>query len=170
MGHLIRRLTLCLLFLLLLPAVGQAAGCGKDAKAGTFEFLGRDLEEGDIFLSNYHGKVVVVTFWESWCKPCREEMPLLDALQRNLGKERLEVFAINYSEKKKQVTRFARAWDIPLELTLTYRYDRDKRGAYKVTGFPATFLFDKDGQLQESNCGYAEGSLNELVEKLLTLI
>ena len=66
--------------------------------------------------------------------------------------------------------RFNRAWDIPPVLTLTYRYERDKRGSYKVPAFPATFLFDKEGQLKASSCGYGEGSLNPLVETLLNLI
>lgn len=161
---------LCLLLLSSLPEVSQAGNCESVPAVDSFDFLGRDLEDADKFLADYRGKVVVVTFWETWCKPCREELPLLDTLQRHVGKDRLEVVAINYSESKKLVKRFSKAWDIPSVITFTHRYDRDKRGTYKVTGMPTTFLFDKEGELQDSSCGYGEQSLNPLLNKLLTLI
>jgi len=45
-------------------------------------------------LTAYRGRVVLVNFWATWCEPCREEMPALQALQDKLGKERLVVLAV----------------------------------------------------------------------------
>ena len=53
--------------------------------------LGRSHQGEDVRVSAFHGKVVVVTFWASWCGYCRKELPVLAGLQDAAGKARLEV-------------------------------------------------------------------------------
>ncbi|MCM2563011.1 TlpA family protein disulfide reductase [Lutimaribacter sp. EGI FJ00015] len=54
-----------------------------------------DSESGEeAQLSDYNGKLVVVNFWATWCAPCRKEMPMLDALQDELGGDNFEVVTI----------------------------------------------------------------------------
>ncbi|MBP6679293.1 MAG: TlpA family protein disulfide reductase, partial [Paracoccus sp.] len=53
-----------------------------------------DPEGGTHSLADYRGKVVLLNFWATWCAPCREEMPSLDALQAELGGDDFQVVAI----------------------------------------------------------------------------
>ena len=53
-----------------------------------------DAEDGEHALADYKGKWVVLNFWATWCAPCREEMPSLDALQGELGGKDFQVVAI----------------------------------------------------------------------------
>ena len=57
------------------------------------EFL--DSKEKVIRLSDYKGNLVMLNFWATWCAPCREEMPSLDALKVNPNLNNLEIFPIN---------------------------------------------------------------------------
>ena len=49
-------------------------------------------------LSSQRGKIVILTFWASWCAPCRRELTNLEKAQRLVGKEKLTVFAVSYKE------------------------------------------------------------------------
>ena len=51
----------------------------------------------------YRNRVVLVNFWATWCEPCREEMPALQALQNKMGQERLVVLTVNYGETAEKV-------------------------------------------------------------------
>ena len=50
-----------------------------------------DLNEKDIRLSDFRGKVVFLNFWATWCKPCREEMPSMEILYKNFEKDGLVI-------------------------------------------------------------------------------
>jgi thiol-disulfide isomerase/thioredoxin len=51
-------------------------------------------------LSSQRGKVVILTFWASWCAPCRRAVPILEKAQRLLGKDKLTVFAVSFKESQ----------------------------------------------------------------------
>ncbi len=57
--------------------------------------LGVDKDKHEVHVSDYRGKVVVLTFWASWCGQCLKELPILESVQRKGGKDRIVVVAIN---------------------------------------------------------------------------
>src|SRR5271154_2565596 len=71
------------------PAVGSIA---PDFRAHNL------LTRENIPLSSQRGKVVILTFWASWCAPCRRELPVLERAQQIVGKDKLTVFAVSYRE------------------------------------------------------------------------
>src|SRR5580658_8303320 len=66
-------------------------------------------------LSSQRGKVVILTFWATWCAPCRREVPILEKAQRFVGKDKLTVFAVGFKENEHTVAalkKLAAEWQI----------------------------------------------------------
>jgi thiol-disulfide isomerase/thioredoxin len=100
-----------------------------------------------VTLDSFHGKVVLLNIWATWCPPCVAEMPELDKLQADLGGEGLAVVAVSTDAQgiKKSAPFYRRAGITHLDLY------NDTRGALEqalqVTGLPASVLLDRDGHV-----------------------
>lgn len=100
----------------------------------------------EIRLSELRGRVVLVNFWASWCPPCREEAPDLQALHEAYGDAGLTVLGVNILESSRQ-----KALDFIDEFALTYPNGEDIgqfiAKQYRVEGPPESFLIDKEGNI-----------------------
>jgi thiol-disulfide isomerase/thioredoxin len=92
-----RPLILRTLLLLLFAAQAMAAPPARGPEVGEIPpaHLGEDADGKPVSLADYRGKVVVLAFWTSSCGYCLKELPVLDALQRELGAQALQVVAVN---------------------------------------------------------------------------
>jgi thiol-disulfide isomerase/thioredoxin len=102
-------------------------------------------------LTAYHGRVVLVNFWATWCEPCREEMPALQQLQNTLGKERLVVLAVNYGESPEKVQEFVR--QVPVDFPMLLDRHTDTAKAWQVRMLPTSFVLSPDGKIRYSAVG-----------------
>jgi thiol-disulfide isomerase/thioredoxin len=94
----------------------------------------------------FQGKVVLLNLWATWCGPCREEMPSLDRLQKELGSDRFEVVAVSVDKNGFDASKkFLDGIGIK---SLAHYSDPTGRAAsqVKALGMPATLLLDKDGR------------------------
>jgi len=98
-------------------AIAAIASSGSSGPAvGTIapDFSARNLLTGEkIPLSKQRGKVVILTFWASWCGPCRRELPILEKAQEIIGQERLTVLAVSYHENpdaERALKKLASTW------------------------------------------------------------
>lgn len=99
-----------------------------------------------LFLSNFTGRVVLLNIWATWCAPCREEMPALDALQRNLGGSDFIIVPISIDRAGIEVARrFYREIGIR-SLGLYWGEDVRVQLAFAAFGLPTTLLIDRKGQ------------------------
>ena len=95
-------------------------------------------------LSDCRGKVVFLNIWATWCPPCREEMPSMEALYRKLKGRNFEMLAVSVDRDGEKVVRpFAKKYGLTFPVLLdpdnkTYRL-------YGLTGVPETFIVDKGG-------------------------
>jgi thiol-disulfide isomerase/thioredoxin len=91
------------------------------------------------------GRVVLVNFWATWCAPCREEMPALETLGKDLAPHGLSVVAVNHKEAKSVIETFLREG----KLTIPVVMDKDGRVAerYHVYALPATFIVNRQGKV-----------------------
>ena len=128
------------------------------ATAADFELT---LFDGSTFhLADHRGKVVVLNFWASWCDPCREEMPALEAAAEAAGDDVVFVGVAAKNDHADDARAFAN------EFGITYPTGQDTGGdnraygpiqrAYNVIGFPATFIIDPDGNVDSLTMGPIE--------------
>ena len=122
-----------------------------------------------IDLAALQGKVVVVTFWASWCGPCRKELPGLDALQKHAGDKILKVIAVNVEDSAEDYRLMMRQMkDYTIALT------RDRSGGiaegYGVKAYPNLWIIDPQGKVAAHHVGYGEDSLDALVDEINQVI
>jgi peroxiredoxin len=118
-------------------------------------------------LAAYHGRLVLVNFWATWCAPCREEMPALQALQHKLGKERLAVLAVNYGESPEKIQQFAH--HTPLDFPLLLDRHMEAAKAWQVRVLPTSFVLGQDGGIRYSAVGQLDWGDTQITKLLTTL-
>lgn len=137
------------------------------AAAPDFELLDRD--SNPIRLSDLQGNVVVVNFWASWCPPCRDEMPALQAIAQEYADQGLVVLGVNttYTDSREDALEFIDT------LGLTFPILFDETGevtekAYGVFGLPVTFWIKTDGTIHFIKVGPSDQEeMAELADLLL---
>jgi cytochrome c biogenesis protein CcmG/thiol:disulfide interchange protein DsbE len=96
-------------------------------------------------LAAYHGKVVVLNFWASWCEPCQVEAPLLERAQSTLTHDGGTVLGVTYLDASPDSQKFVRHYH------LTYPNLRDNNGSfahsYGTDQLPESFVIDRDGHV-----------------------
>jgi len=104
-----------------------------------------------INLEQLRGKVVLVNFWATWCKPCEDEMPAMDRLYRALRGSAFELVAISVDEDETLVDAFVRR----LGLSFPVLMDPSQRvaAAYQTFRFPESLLVGRDGVVVERYVG-----------------
>jgi peroxiredoxin len=140
-------------------AAGQAAA----------EFaLPRLGEDSLVRLSELRGKVVLLSFWATWCKPCEEEMPSMERLHRRLEGQPFALLAVSVDADAAEVTGFRDR----LGLTLPILLDPEKKtaGAYQAFRFPETVLIDAKGEIAGRFVGPRDWDSTTYVEKIQSLI
>lgn len=131
-------------------------------------------QRGDaVTVSSLHGKVVVISFWATWCGYCMKEMPVLANLQ-TLATERglpLQVVAINHREDRDTFVRTSRALRRNLPgLLITWDGDGAIGKPYGVTGIPVMVMLHRDGTVAHVHVGYGEDMLDSLVAEINALL
>jgi thiol-disulfide isomerase/thioredoxin len=106
----------------------------------------KNIDQIDIDLSNFKGKLLILNFWATWCAPCREEMPSLDLLQANQNLDNLKIFPINIAQEDLNKSRiFFNELNIK-NLEIFYDPTVNLAKKFSLRGIPTTILFNKEGK------------------------
>jgi thiol-disulfide isomerase/thioredoxin len=119
------------------------------SRAPQFTARTLDAQPAPRTLADYKGKVVLLNVWATWCPPCREEMPSIEALHRDFGPARLEVVAVSVDDaaSTQKVRDFVREFGTHLRRAAGSRGDIQR--IYATTGVPENFVIGADGVVRK---------------------
>ena len=105
-----------------------------------------DINQKNVKLDDFKGKLLILNFWATWCAPCKEEMPSLDNLQSNTELDNLKIFPINIGREDlpKSKSFFKELKIKNLEIYLDAPITLAKK--FALRGVPTTIIFNKDGK------------------------
>lgn len=119
-------------------------------------------------LSDYRGKIVIISFWASWCPPCRKELPILAAIQKQATRDKLVVFAVDSREDEDTFWQIRRALS-GLDLTLLSDSAGRIGRQYDVDVIPHMVIIGRDGRIAAIHIGYGDSEIPMLVNEINSL-
>jgi peroxiredoxin len=129
-------------------APARSAAIGEPAP----DFSLPTLEEREIGLGKFKGKVVLLNFWASWCAPCQEELPELEKIYRKYQERGFEVIGVNIDKKQANAEKFVRRFG----LTFPVMLDPESAvvGEYRAHAMPMSYLIDQEGVIRQLFFGF----------------
>jgi len=134
--------------------LSKQANRGERPAAPDFT-LERLDQDGELRLASLRGKVVVLNTWASWCGPCKEEAPFLEQVWRSNRERGVVVLGLDAKDFRADARRFADRYG--LTFPLVYDGPGDVIDSYGVTGFPETFVIDREGRVVRAFVGAVNG-------------
>ena len=130
------------------------------------DFTLETLDGGRVSLSDYHGSVVLINFWATWCPPCRAEIPDFEQVYREYKVQGFAILGVNEQEAGETVRPFVD------QLGVSYPVLLDASGKvaneYRALGLPMSILVGRDGVIHTRHIGFLSAdTLKERLEKLL---
>jgi peroxiredoxin len=125
------------------------------------------LDGQRVSLAAYHGKKkLVVSFWASWCGPCKMEMPVLREFyeQQKKNADKFELLAISIDEERAPAERFASEMKLPFPVLLDL--ESQAANAYGVQSIPSLFIIDENGKVIYGHTGFDPGLEIVLAKRL----
>ena len=110
------------------------------------DIIFKDINQKNVDLDDFNGKLILLNFWATWCAPCKEEMPSLDNLQLNRNLSNLKIFPINIGQEDKSKSEFffkelnIKNLDIYMDAPITLAKK------FSLRGVPTTILLNKQGK------------------------
>lgn len=134
---------------------GLLAGCRSaprtSATAQAPDFSVTDIQGRKLSLSEFHGKVVLLDFWATWCAPCLQEIPHFVDMQRKYGEQGFQAIGISMDDGPKPVQQFYEEHKLNYPVAIGSSKLAESYGG--ILGLPVTFVINRDGQIRKKFVG-----------------
>ena len=159
----IRKLTTLLGIAVVSAVVSAAPASGP---APDFQLMSRDGNR--VSLAELKGEVVMINFWATWCGPCRQEMPHLEALYQRYSSLGFTLLGVNVEEDPSG----AEAWleETPVSFPILFDSSNQVTSLYDIVAMPSTVLVDRQGNIRYLHHGYKPGYENDYQTQIRELI
>jgi len=151
----------------LLTSSGAPPPVGRGSVAPEFA-LPRLAGGAPVDLESLRGRVVLLNFWATWCKPCEEEMPAMQRLYDALAPEGFELLAVSVDEDPSEVASFVERLGVSFPILMDV--DQGVARSYQTFRFPETLLIGRDGVVVERYVGPKEWDAEPYVARLRKLL
>lgn len=156
-------------FLLATFLIVQVGGCkpgdrsssgGIPSDAKMLNLTLTDVDGGQIDLRQFYGKVVIVDFWDTWCGPCRREIPAFAQLQTKYKDKGFTMVGVAFARRgNKAVKDFARQYGINYPNTI---FNREAARLYgSPPAIPTTYIINQRGEIHKKVVGYRDKTFFE---------
>jgi len=162
MGRIAKGLALALVFALPVFATSSSG------PAPAFQLTGRNGKAID--LSQFKGQVVMINFWATWCKPCREEMPLLEDIYKKYKPMGFTLLGVNVEPNSKDAEVWLGKLNKPVTFPVAFDTESKVTKLYKVVVMPSTVFVDRKGNVRVIHKGYKPGDENEYLTQIRSLL
>lgn len=139
-------------------AACSLAGCVKERP--TPDFALKDASGQTVQLSDYHGKVVLLNFWATWCAPCKIEIPWFMEFQREFKDRNFEVLGVSMDEDGWNAVR-PYMNDHKFNYRVVIGNDDVGKLFGEIDDLPTTFLLDRDGHVVKKHVGLISKNMYE---------
>lgn len=144
-------------------SITESLSPGKEAP----NFAGVDLNGKKMQLSDYHGKVVYVDVWASWCGPCVREIPYAEKLQEELKGKDIVFLCVSVDENEGSWKNIIKQKNIGGVHVRSYDQANNVSALYNVDGIPRYMIIGKDGKIVDSNAKRPSADVKADLEKLI---
>jgi peroxiredoxin len=144
------------------------AWAGQTLSGPAHDFMLKSRDGGSVQLSSLKGNVVMINFWATWCVPCRQEMPHLEAIYERYHDLGFELLAVNVEDNPEG----ARKWlqETPVTFPVLFDPKNEVSKLYKVDTMPSTVLVGRDGTMRFIHHGYKPGYENDYQTQVRALL
>ena len=147
----------CLFAIRIAPAIALEKG----AIAPDFEL---PAASGNVSLAQYRGKIIYLDFWASWCGPCKQSFPWMNAMQAKYAGKGLQIVSINVDAKRDDATKFLVA--NPATFAVGFDPQGQTPALYAVKAMPSSYLIGRDGRIAFLHRGYAPEDAAKLEQEI----
>jgi thiol-disulfide isomerase/thioredoxin len=149
----------------LLTGLASAAGPAP-ATAPTFSLPSRAGQS--VALDSLKGKVVMLNFWASWCKPCRDEMPLLEQMHKRYNKQGFALLGVNVDAESTDAEKLLKS----VQVSFPVLFDKESKISqlYNVDSMPFSVFIDRKGNVRYRHRGYKSGDESEYLDQIRALL
>jgi thiol-disulfide isomerase/thioredoxin len=149
--------SLAIAFLFLQPSLASALTSGDIAPSFALPTI-----DGRADLTQLRGRWVYVDFWASWCAPCKQSFPFMNAMRSKFRDRGLEIVAINVDAKRADADRFLR--QVPAEFVIAFDPAGETAKRFAVKSMPSAYLIDPGGRVRVIHRGF-KGADAEAIER-----
>lgn len=143
---------------------GSAAAVVPAVDEPAPDFTLTDLDGDSLNTADLRGKNVLVNFWATWCGPCRQEMPMLEAASAEYAPD-LVVLAVNIGEEPWRVKKFI--YDLGLSFEVLMDEGNQVQNLYRVRAYPTSYLIDTRGVVRAQHVGLlSKAQLEKYLERV----
>jgi peroxiredoxin len=121
-----------------------------------------------ISFADYKGKVTLVNFWATWCRPCVEEIPSLNRLRKRMQGKPFQLISVDYAEDRDTIEAFMQ--DVNVDFPVLLDTDGTVSAKWGVVVFPSTFVIDPDGKIVYGVKGGIHWDTEEVIKLLDNLL
>lgn len=121
-------------------------------------YSAQQMDGRPVSLTDHKGEVLLLNVWATWCKPCRQEIPALDSLQREFGPRGFRVAGVSIDVISDTVAIVSFARDLGASYTLWLDPDDKVSTTFRAIGVPSTYLIDREGVLRWRHMGQVKAT------------
>jgi thiol-disulfide isomerase/thioredoxin len=152
-------------------ALTSGAACPADAKKANLDFTLKDMNNRDVRLSDFKGKVILLDFWATWCAPCKVEIPWFVEFQEKYGPAGLQVVGISVDDTQEQLVPFVSQLKMNYVVLQGLGHDDVQEAYGPMWGIPVTVLISRDGKICMKHTGMnAKEAFEEEIKSLLDVV